>query len=136
MALLSDDRDRDQLPDTWELMYLSSVTNTAGGPTEDWDSDGMSDRSEYISGTSPVDSLDYLAIRSAGQTAASDGVSVSWNSVTARLYTVTIATNLYSVFTDALDFVDVEGTGGIMTYTNRSGLDGSRFYRIKVRMPQ
>ncbi len=136
MAILSDDRDRDQFRDNWELTYFASITNTTGAPQEDWDHDGFPDRSEYIAGTSPVDPLDYLTIRSVDRTKIPNGIVLSWNGVMGRLYTVTTATNLRNQFTEASDFVDVQGVDGTMTYTNASSSHETRFFRIMVRMPE
>jgi mannan endo-1,4-beta-mannosidase len=136
MAALSDDIDRDQFPDSWELRYFSSITNTAGNANEDFDRDAAPDRFEYIAGTNPSDPLDYLAIQSIQRALSSPDIVISWNSVTGRLYTVALATNLSDAFTEEANFVDREGTGGAMTYTSSPDFNGPRFYRITVRIPQ
>ncbi len=136
MAVLSDDSDRDQLPDSWELTYFDSLTNTAGGAEGDWDRDGMADRDEYYGGTSPVDPLDYLALKSLHRVPGAAGIILRWHSVAGRLYTVGTTTNLFDAFVDLPDFTDRAGTGGIMAYTNNPGFDTTRFYRLKARLPE
>ncbi len=46
------DDDADGLPDWWEVKYFGSVSQTPAG---DYDSDGVSNLSEYVEGTNPAD---------------------------------------------------------------------------------
>jgi len=63
-------------------------------------------------------------------------VQLSWNAVTGRLYTVTIATRPCGPFGPAPDFTDVAAAGAAMAYTNEpASLPATRFYRIQVRPP-
>ena len=136
LACLSDDRDRDGLPDSWEWWRFGSLTRTSGEARDDGDGDGASDRNEYLAGTDANDAKDYLAIRGLQRVAAPPAMHLSWNTVTGRLYTVTIATNPCEPFGAAPDFVDRVATGTSMTYTNEEAmLPGTRFYRIQVRPP-
>jgi hypothetical protein len=48
------DTDDDGLIDSWEIQYFTDITTTAGGPTEDWDADGMTDKEEHDNGTNPT----------------------------------------------------------------------------------
>ena len=52
----SSDSDHDGLLDSWEIQYFGNITTTAGGPTEDYDSDGMTDKQEYDNNTNPTNS--------------------------------------------------------------------------------
>lgn len=136
LACLSDDRDRDGLPDSWEWWRFGSLTRTSGEAREDGDGDGASDRNEYLAGTDANDAKDYLAIRGLQRVAAPPAMHLSWNTVTGRLYTVTIAASPCEPFGAAPDFIDRAATGTSMTYTNgEAGLPGTRFYRIQVRPP-
>lgn len=49
-----EDTDEDGLIDSWEIQYFGDLTTTAGGPTEDWDVDGMTDKEEHDHGTNPT----------------------------------------------------------------------------------
>ena len=126
------DSNSNNVPDAWEWTWFTNLTTVT--TDSDWDHDGVSDRDEYIAGTSPVDPLDYLAIQSVSRSLMSTGMVVSWRGVVGRLYTVVIATNLYNNFYTVSNFVDIEGSGGWMMYTNSATLDRTQFFRIRVRM--
>jgi len=132
MAILSDDRDRDQFPDSWELTHFSSITSTAGGPTEDWDHDGSSDLHEYLAGTVPTDPSNYLAIQTLGLTLVPNRMTFSWSSVAGHLYTVSIARDLCGAFTNAVDCIDSPGTGGTMIFTDPEAVHNTRFHRHRA----
>ncbi len=135
MAALSDDSDRDELPDSWESASFGSTTNTSGDSGQDWDRDGATDRDERAAGTAPANPADYLAIRSLVCDGASSRRRIAWNSVPGRLYTVTVAPSLLDPFVDAADFQRVRATGSVLTYTNSAAPAGPRFYRITVHTP-
>jgi hypothetical protein len=50
------DTDNDGLIDSWEIQYFDDIDATAGGLTEDWDADGMTDKEEHDNGTLPKNS--------------------------------------------------------------------------------
>ncbi len=52
-ALLMIDSDTDGVPDSWELTYFGSFTNTA---TADLDGDGVANLTEFLDGTNPTNS--------------------------------------------------------------------------------
>jgi len=59
---LADDRDRDGLPDSWELRYFGSIDAPGAGPSDDPDHDGLNNLQEYQTGSNPLiyDSLRFL----------------------------------------------------------------------------
>ena len=50
------DSEPDGLLDSWEVQYFGDIDATNGGPTEDWDADGMTDKEEHDNGTHPKNS--------------------------------------------------------------------------------
>jgi len=66
-----EDSDADGLPDTWETQIVTARLDDAFvsildvDPDDDFDGDGMSNRSEYLAGTSPADSQSRLELSAA-----------------------------------------------------------------------
>jgi len=54
------DSDCDGIPDNWEAAYTNGVTNLLA--TADSDGDGVNNLNEYIGGTNPNDSNDYVRV--------------------------------------------------------------------------
>ena len=95
----------------------------------DPDSDGLSTRQEWVAGTDPTNSTS--ALRFCGPTnEVPPGASITWPSVSGRLYTV-----LRSLDLSSEPFVPVAehlpGTGGIMIYTDPAEPPQAA-YRIEV----
>ena len=84
----SADLDGDGLADWWEMEYFG---DTRANPAADPDSDGLSNREEYVAGTDPMDAFSCLRIAALNPP---PGASVSFEAVPGRSYTVQ--------FTDAL----------------------------------
>lgn len=61
---LSADANGDGLPDSWQMLYFSSVDSTNAVPDLDYDGDGLSNREEYWAGTDPTDETSALRITS------------------------------------------------------------------------
>lgn len=78
------DTDRDRLPDWWELEYAGTLTTLAG--TNDFDSDHLTDREEYLAGTSPMDASSSLAASLA--LAGTNLLSLTWPAATQRTYAI------------------------------------------------
>jgi alpha-tubulin suppressor-like RCC1 family protein len=66
------DSDGDDLPDTWENQYFGSIYGTDGFADQDADGDGLSDKSEFLTGGNPLnpdsdnDGINDLAESQAG----------------------------------------------------------------------
>ena len=54
------DADMDNLPDFWELYYFTSTTDPKGGPSDDYDGDGVNNLAELVNRTSPADFFDGI----------------------------------------------------------------------------
>ena len=120
------DFDGDHLPDVWEAQYGFN-TNSVNDANADPDSDGMSNRGEYIAGTDPTNALSYLKIDSL---AVGNGAVLTFLAVSNRNYTVE--------FTDALDRpwqkltdIPVQATNRIAEATDATGRT-NRFYRLVI----
>jgi len=93
----------------------------------------MLDGAEVIAGTNPLVAGDQLDI-TATMTPATDGLILTWQSQTGQLYSVLATRNLVLLpWTNIAGYVDVPGTGGLMSWTN-SVLSGMQdFYKIGVQ---
>jgi hypothetical protein len=131
------DSDGDGLLDAWELENFGNLDRDGSG---DADSDGLSDREEYVLGSDPNDAasgLPALSVESTGDT-----FRVTFPTVAGRTYTVMARTNLTSGddWTPVTSIQDgqanpVTGDGTTKTVTE-TGLDTTpgRFYRLKVEL--
>lgn len=78
------DSDGDGLPDSWELTWFGTLARDGSG---DFDNDGVTDRDEFVAGTSPVNNLsvlEALAIHSSN----SGQPEILWAAVPGRTYRV------------------------------------------------
>lgn len=129
------DSDNDRLPDAWEQAIVDANLHdgivSAGDVSgeDDFDGDGSSNRSEYLSGTSAVDGQSYLrlvCISGVGGEAI-----VSWPSVKERMYRL--------LYCDALEDgwrvlrETMAGTGSWVEFQDATAKQSLlRFYRIEA----
>jgi zinc metalloprotease ZmpB len=126
---VSADSDGDGVPDAWELRYFPSLTNSAG--TTDSDSDGLTDWAECQAGTLPEVPESTLLMNSAAWS-ASDDFDVQWQSVTNRLYSLDLATNLASGFSGIAS--NIPATPPVNTYHDAAATGSSvRLYRVRLQ---
>ncbi len=84
------DADNDGLPDSWET---ANFGNTTGNANSDFDRDGQSDLTEYLTGTNPADSASAFVIT--GIARLPDGrFTVQWPSLAGRTYALEITNDL------------------------------------------
>ena len=125
----------------------SSRAPAGSGPrdvTLDSDMDGMANFDEELAGSDPEDSDNcfHVVMRTPqGESGSSPqrtllnthsetpNLEYTWVSSTDRFYTVESATNLFQ-WTAMPDGVHLPGTGDIMSYTNRSGVEANFFLRV------
>ncbi|MBN1673435.1 MAG: hypothetical protein JXR37_20485 [Kiritimatiellae bacterium] len=136
------DTDGDDLSDMWELSITNDLTalggtNELGQPAgTDFDGDGVVDSNEYLAGTNPLDSNDYLRVTDFQLTGGSN-FNCTWSSDLSRMYRLERSDNL----TNEPDWVD-SGLGveapDTDTNTTRT-LDGAglsnAFFRVKAVFP-
>lgn len=100
----------------------------------DLDGDGMSAWQEYCAVTDPTDRESVFAVSAA---AVLPDVVVSWDSVSGRLYTVFMASNIVDAcWTQLPGFVDRPGAGGTMVYTNPGSRGTRGLYAVGVETPE
>lgn len=85
--------DGDAVPDSWELQYFESLTETQGATGQDWDGDGSDDVSEWIAGTDPTDSQSFLSAWMEAGDAAGE-IDLYWNGVEGKSYQVLTSADL------------------------------------------
>ncbi len=91
----------------------------------DYDYDGMSNATEDIAGTNPLDSSSVLRILS-----LADGNQLTWSSVSGRTYRVFATADLGTNFAPISGVVT--GAGPTATYLDCPATNAARFYRINV----
>lgn len=121
--------DTNGLPVAWEM---SNFGHTGVDPNADPDHDGMSNMQEYLAGTNPNDSNDYLRITNFTRDATGYNL-MSWSSVPTRYYYIQRTTMLgdpAQPFTDTLIYW---GPGWHSTGFYDTG--NPEFYRIRAFRP-
>jgi hypothetical protein len=91
-ATWGEDWNDDGIPDNWQGLYW---TGGYPSPAADSDGDGVSNRQEYMAGTSPVDAMSVLRT---GLASTPQGPRLVWNTVPGQMYQVE-QTSDFSVWT-------------------------------------
>ena len=140
------DQDADGLPDDWEQEHFGSPT--AGSPDDDDDNDGYSNRDEYWAGSNPTNASSFFMFGSIGPTGTFEevvfndvtgvvlrveGLTLSWESFSNRVYTVYGQTNPASP-KYAID-PRVHATPPVNYYVDPTNAAGLKFYSIGVLEP-
>ena len=121
--VLSEDRDRDGIPDQFEVAWFGNLTTADA--TSDSDGDGVKDIDEWIAGTNAADSKS--ATRLALSIEPRNGRLITWTGQPGRVYDL-----LRSV--DLMTFVPI--AEGLMPESPNSFFDSfvsdTGFYRLRV----
>jgi hypothetical protein len=135
------DADADSLPDTWENEYFGGLTGVGTGPDDDFDGDRMSNGSEFVAGTSPIDEDDYASV---AVTTTDANPSVSFRTIEAlgpgcagksRTYTLEQCTNLTAgVWSVVPGCGSIPATG--LAFEVRVAMTGTQpgFYRTRISL--
>ena len=116
------DLDGDGLLDSWEQQIVDAdledeITSMDDVlPNDDFDGDGLSNRAEWIAGTSPIDPNSVFAVIPTQP--APDGYPLRWHSVVGKSYTIHISTDLTQGFTEHQSGITATGTITERTITN------------------
>ncbi|MBL9168789.1 MAG: lamin tail domain-containing protein [Verrucomicrobiales bacterium] len=121
------DTDKDRMPDLWESNNGFSPT-MPGDAELDSDQDGMSNRSEYESGTDPRDPGSFLRLDRIA--ALENGVSISFNALSNRTYSVNYRDDLTSLQWTRLTNVLSRTTNRLETVVDTQATNQSRVYRL------
>ncbi len=118
--------DGDQMPNQWEYAHFVTVHYT---DDEDYDQDGFSNLSEYISGTDPVEKTSFFCVNPLRT--EPNGMVIQWNPITNRYYSILRSTNLMHGF-QALE-TQLEHPQN--SYTDRvDEVQLKSFYRVDVEL--
>ncbi len=122
------DTDGDGLDDDWEAAYFSTLARDGDG---DFDSDGLSDRAEFLAGTDPTNGGSVFRVLTL--TPAGGGSrNVVWTGNPSRAYRVEFKDNLNAATWRPLNAA-ISWNGANATATDSSS-GTNRYYRV-VRMP-
>ena len=124
------DDDNDGMDDSYEIAHgLNPLVDDAG---EDPDMDGMTNLEESIAGTQADNSQSVFKVESIDFAPA--GLSLSWRSVTGRVYSIEAASSLDAVFETVLTGID--GLDGMTSQViSNPATTTRRFYKISVVKP-
>jgi hypothetical protein len=118
------------LPDSWESRYFGSTGSADGGPNDDPDHDGLTNREEFAAGTHPLDP--GSAVRIVNVERGASTVGVSFNTIAGKGYQLERTTSLAPAQWTTVSS-GVMGTGGIVRIADPlTPSTGNCFYRIRL----
>jgi hypothetical protein len=121
------DVDYDGMPDDWERIYFSSLTNMTA--SSDNDNDQFLDWQEYVAGTIPTNSGSRLVIT--GVVLAGTNLALTWQSVSNRQYSIVSRTNLTAgAWAPVISNIPGVSVANVRTVSVDNA--GSVYYRVKV----
>ncbi|MDX1952457.1 MAG: S8 family serine peptidase [Verrucomicrobiota bacterium] len=123
------DSNQNGLSDQWEMNFFNAVTSDRSG-SDDFDGDGYSNLSEFLSGTNPSNPNSALAM--VQPTIFPDGrVQLRWLSVPGFIYRVTGSSDL-ETWTPYSDWLRASGEEMIHTFSP-NGTNSEHLFRIEVK---
>lgn len=127
LVLVLADTNNNGLPDAWERRHFGSLTAPLGGPDDDYDHDGFTNRQEQLAGTDPDDDADFLFV--SYPVKAGDDCLIRFPTEPARTYRVEYKAELADA--DWTLLTTIEGTGAPLEITDPSAaLLDRRYYRV------
>ncbi len=122
---INPDSDGDGMPDAWELANFGTLARDGSG---DFDSDGVSDLNEYLSGTNPDDPNDYLRILSAVVTETT--CVLTFNAVAGGSYSVFYREAVDAGVWTKLADVPAHASTGLAQVFDTHLTSATRYYRL------
>lgn len=120
--------DGDSLPNDWELLYFSGLSDTAGGAAEDWDRDGLIDLHEWIAGTDPTDAMSRFNV---SRVSLDESIlTITWSSVSGKTYKVTRSASLTGDWLPVATGLVADGPSESYDITEANG--SQMFYRVEI----
>jgi hypothetical protein len=125
------DSDGDGIPNWWTQLYFGHPTGSAADQslaTSDPKGTGLTNLQDYLAGLNPQSTSSVFAIQNV-QLNGTSGFTVSWPSVGGIVYRVQSSPTISSpTWTDAA--TNLVGTGGTITWTDTSTVNGRKFYQV------
>jgi hypothetical protein len=124
----------DGVPDTWRLRYFGSVSNLMAQASADPDNDGVSNLSEFRSGTNPADQTSRFRVlvhRRKDLGSGQESLSLRWTSMLNRRYVIEAADSLTSSSWTEIN-PGLLGTGEEMEFSPAALPASSQFFRVRV----
>ena len=116
----------------WLQKYNLPTDGTAD--CADSDGTGMVNWQKWIAGLNPTNPASVLVMTSAASTNKSSGITVSWQSVTNRIYYLRRANDLATQPAFSVIQSNIVGQAGTTSYTDASATNGvPYFYRVGVQ---
>lgn len=125
------DTNANQVADIWETTYFKTAMN----PNADSDGDGLSNRSEYLSGTDPTNA--HSVLRFMSEQVGTSSALLNWTAAGGRSYYVLARTTLVSSASTVSNGPWEASYGQTnMTWTD-TGVSSKkiRFYRVRLNTP-
>jgi CotH protein/lamin tail-like protein/chitobiase/beta-hexosaminidase-like protein len=120
------DSDSDGMPDAWEQLY--GTFPFVPDAEDDPDGDGVANFQEYLSGTHPLSAASVLRIEEIARDSAS--VILRFLAASNHTYSLLGSSVLDGAIWLKLADVAAQPTEGMVSVTNSTSGDGSRFYRL------
>jgi Tol biopolymer transport system component len=127
LKLSAGDTDDDGMDDDWEIVYFSTLDRDGTG---DFDNDGVTDKDEFLAGTSPANNTSVF--RALTVTPAAGGpTTILWPSAVGCRYMVQFKNSVSDPTWTNFNAI-IPGTGGTASYvdTETTFSPNQRFYRV------
>ena len=122
------DANGDGLPDSWQLLFWSSINDPQAAPGADPDADGFNNLQEFLAGTVPTSGTSFLQIDSVQVSGANR--TIHFTAVAGKTYTILYKDKLDDTFWQPLANVPAQGSTGPITISDSSSASNTRFYRL------